>query len=346
MSPNRRKIAVGAAVAVVVAAAAWLLLSGDGAPEDVLSASGTVEATEAHLGFQAPGRIRELRAEEGDAVEAGDTLAELDRAGTRARREAAEAEVEAARAALRELETGARPQELEQARAAVRAAGERRDDARRDLERTRTLHEGGAASREALDKARTRLELATSELEQARERLSLLEDGPRPERIEAARARLRSARASLRSQDAALEDMVITAPFPGVVTVRHREPGESAPAGSAVFTLMDPADRWVRIYVREDRIGAVSLGQEAAITSDTYRDRDYGGRVSFIASEAEFTPRNVQTQEERVKLVYAVKVRITGDPARTLKPGMPADVEIRLEDGGDEGADAGGGDAE
>jgi len=336
MSSKRRRIALAAVAVAVAAGAAWYLLSGDGERADVLAASGTVEATEAHLGFQAAGRIREIRAEEGDSVGAGDTLAVLDRRELLARREAAEAEIEAARAALRELETGARPQELERARAAVRAAEQRREDARRDFERTRTLHEGGAASREALDKTETRLEVATAELEQAREELSLLEDGPRRERIEAQRARLRGSRASLRSVEATLENMVITAPYDGLITVRHREPGESTPPGAAVFTLMDPTDRWVRIYVREDRIGAVSPGQEARITSDTYRDRSYGGRVTFIASEAEFTPKNVQTQEERVKLVYAVKVRITGDPSRVLKPGMPADVELRLESGSEQ----------
>ncbi len=121
-------------------------------------------------------------------------------------------------------------------------------------------------------------------------------------------------------------------PFDGVVTVRHREPGETAPPGAPVLTLMNPDDRWVRIYVQEDRIGRLALGQPATITSDSYPDRTYEGRVTFIASEAEFTPKNVQTPEERVKLVYAVKVQVVGDPAFELKPGMPADV--RLDTGG------------
>jgi HlyD family secretion protein len=114
-----------------------------------------------------------------------------------------------------------------------------------------------------------------------------------------------------------------------MVTIRHREPGESVSPGLPVLTVMDPEDRWVRIYVREDRIGEVSLGQTATISSDTYSDRTYSGEVVFIASEAEFTPRNVQTTEERVKLVYAVKVRITGDPSHDLKAGIPADVVLQ-----------------
>ena len=96
-----------------------------------------------------------------------------------------------------------------------------------------------------------------------------------------------------------------------------------------MVTLLDPEDRWVRIYVREDEIGRVSIGMAADIVSDTYPDETYEGEVFFIGNEAEFTPRNVQTAEERTKLVYPVKVRITGDPDFHLKPGIPADVTLR-----------------
>jgi HlyD family secretion protein len=122
--------------------------------------------------------------------------------------------------------------------------------------------------------------------------------------------------------------MAMRAPFDGVVTVRHRQMGEIVQAGSAVLSVMNRLDRWVRIYVSEARIGAVHLGQKAGITSDTFPDRSYPGEVAYISSEAEFTPKNVETREERVKLVYAVKVRITGDPGFELKPGMPADVRL------------------
>jgi HlyD family secretion protein len=136
--------------------------------------------------------------------------------------------------------------------------------------------------------------------------------------------------ATVAAIDATLARMVVQAPFAGVVTVRHREPGEIVPSGSPVLTVLDPSDRWVRIYVPEPRLGAVALGARATITSDTYPDRSYEGRVQFIASEAEFTPKTVQTTEERVKLVYAVKVAVTADSAFELKPGMPADVRLEL----------------
>jgi len=125
--------------------------------------------------------------------------------------------------------------------------------------------------------------------------------------------------------------MVVRAPVDGVVTVRHFEPGEIVPAGSPVLTVLNRDDRWVRIFVPEQRIGALHLGSPAAITTDTYDDKTYPGAVTFIASAAEFTPKTVQTTEDRVRLVYAVKVQITGDETYDLKPGMPADVELDLQ---------------
>jgi HlyD family secretion protein len=323
-----RRRFVGIAVAVVLVAAAASVAIQLRRRPDILSASGTVEATEARLGFQVPGRILEIKPREGDRVRAGEAVAWLDRAELEARRAQARAQVAAARALLEELEAGARHEELAVAQEAARAAQERYRDAQRDFERIQRLFDGGAVAREALDKAQLALEIARSQDEQARQQLRLVEAGPRRERLEAQRAVVEQAEAALRQAEAALEHAVIVAPFDGVVTVRDREPGEVVGAGVPVLTLMDPQDRWVRIYIREDRIGAVRLGQRAAISTDTYPGRHYQGVVAFIASEAEFTPRNVQTPEERVKLVYAVKVRITGDPGQELKPGMPADVQL------------------
>jgi len=157
---------------------------------------------------------------------------------------------------------------------------------------------------------------------------AFLEAGPRRERIDAQRASLKQSEAALRAVDAALEQMVLYAPFDGLVTQRHREPGEAVSPGAVVLTLMNPSDRWVRIYVREDRIGAVRVGTGAEIRCDTFPAKSYAGDVRFIAPEAEFTPKNVQTTEERVRLVYAVEVQIRDDPDGDLKPGMPADVRL------------------
>jgi HlyD family secretion protein len=293
-----------------------------------IRASGTVEATDADLGFQLAGRIESILVREGDSVQSGQKMAFLDQEELLARRRSAEAQVEAARALLAEMESGFRVEEIEEGRAALRQAEERRDDALRDRDRTQRLFEGGSVSREMLDKAITAFRVADAAVDQARQRLRILEEGVRAERIRAQRAMVTQAEAAVAQIDAAIRNSVVAAPFPGIVTVRHREPGETVSPGLPVLTLMDPEDRWVRIYVREDRIGEVNLGQPAIVTSDTYPDRSYEGEVVFIANEAEFTPRNVQTTEERVKLVYAVKVRITGDQHHDLKPGIPADVVL------------------
>ena len=241
-----------------------------------LVASGTVEATEAQLGFQAPGRIEEITVHEGDMVKQGQVLARLDTRETEAR--------------------------LAQARAQVRAAQVRLSEAERDLRRSRELLGGGAIGQEAYDKAQTAQKVARSDDDQARAQVAALE--------------------------AVLANMQVRASFDGIVTIRHHEPGEIVPAGTPILTIMNPHDRWVRIYIAENRLGALQLRGKASIKTDTYPSKRYAGEVIYIASQAEFTPKNVQTAEERVKLVYAVKVRVTEDPNFELKPGMPADVQL------------------
>lgn len=293
-----------------------------------IEASGTVEATEADLGFQAPGRIDSIFVEEGARVEAGQRLARLEQRDAVARREAAAAQLTAQEARLAELERGYRPEEVAQARAALRAAEQRLSDATRDRARSRNLFAGGAISQQALDGAETAVALAEAERDRARDQLRLLESGPRVEQIAAQRAVVAAARAGLEQAEAAVGYGEIVAPFPGTVRRRLREPGEVVAAGLPVLTVSNPADRWVRIYIREDQVGRVALGARAEIRIDSYADRRFTGIVGFIAGEAEFTPRNVQTREDRVKLVYRVKVRVVDDAEEVLKPGLSADVVV------------------
>ena len=321
---------------VVVAALAftlWRLFGPDAEGLGALEASGTVEATEADLGFQIPGRLSSVGPREGDRVESGDTLARLEVVELSASLAAAEAQVDVARARLRELESGARPQELASARAGLTAAEEQEAQAAREAERARRLFDGGALSSQRLEQIETTLEAARALRTQAEQALRLAEEGPRRETLEAQRAAVAQARAVARQASARVDQAVLIAPAGGLVTVRHREPGEIVAPGAPVLTLMDPDDRWVRIYVREDRLGRVALGQEAQIRIDAFPDEVYPGRVFFVGSEAEFTPRNVQTPDERTQLVYPVKVRVEGDDRLELKPGLPADVRL-VEAGG------------
>jgi HlyD family secretion protein len=325
MSHHPPRFAVVLVVLAVAALATFLLLRGRGT-SGTLGASGTVEATDAALGFAVPGRLEAVTVQEGDTVAAKAVLAWLDRSETMGRRDQARAQVAAARSQWRELERGSRPEEISAARAAAKAAEDRLADAERDAERIRALRDRSVVSQQDLDKALTALAVARSARVQAAEQRKLVELGPRSERVTTARAQLAAAEAALQTLEASLAQMEVRAPFAGTVTVRHHEPGEILAAGSPVVTLLHRDERWVRIYVPETRVGAVRIGQLASITSDSFRDRRYAGEVIAIASEAEFTPKTVQTREERVKLVYAVKVRVTGDPSHDLKPGMPADV--------------------
>lgn len=325
----KRYVALGVALALVVTAALFLILRRKpGVP--TLEASGTVEATQSDLGFQSPGRIVAVTVREGDPVRQGELLARLDTAELVARKAAAESQLASASAVLSELEAGSRPEEIAQSRAAESAAAQKLDEAQRDLARAQKLYAGGAVSREALDQATTTERVASATLDQAREQLRQLIAGPRRQRIEAQQASVKTAKAQVEQVEALLQNAIVRAPYNGTVTIRHREDGEIVQAGMPVLTIMNPSDRWVRIYIPENRIGEVSIGQPARITSDSFKNREFAGRVIFISEEAEFTPRNVQTKEERVKLVYRVRVRIVDDPELLLKPGVPADVALVL----------------
>jgi membrane fusion protein YbhG len=324
----KKRVRIVALVLAVAAGAIWWMRRSQPDTGATLFASGTVEATDADLGFLLPGRVAVVVPVEGDRVTPGDELARLDTSELDASVRAALAQVAASEARLTEFTEGSRPQEVATAEAALRSASDRVAETGRDAERGRTLFEGGAISRQAMQRAETAHDLARAGEDQARERLALVQEGPRTETVAAQRSVVEQALAQLALAEARVGNAVITAPFDGLVTIRHREPGETVGAGTPVVTLLNTDDRWVRIYVPENAIGRVHIGLAAQIRSDTYPDRVYEGEVVFVGSEAEFTPRNVQTTEERTKLVYPVKIRITGDPDFELKPGVPADVTI------------------
>jgi HlyD family secretion protein len=290
--------------------------------------SGTVEATEAELGFQVSGRIEQVRAHEGDEVKPGDELASLERSELLADRGVATAQIASAQALLSEYVAGSRQEEIARAKAALAVAEDRQKSARQDLERLRGLAQQSVISRQAFDHQQTEADVAAGEVAKATEDLSLLQAGTRTERIAGQRAALAQATATLGRIDAQLGQTVIKAPFAGTVTIRHREPGEAIAPGGAVLTLQNLENRWVRIYVPGDEVGRLALGECASIGSDGFADRRYTGKVSYISRVAEFTPRNVQSTKDRVRLVYEVRVRIVGDDAIDLKPGLPGDVSF------------------
>jgi HlyD family secretion protein len=296
-----------------------------------------------------------LRKAEVQAAEA--VLAELE-AGSRPEEIAqAEAAAEQAKARLDEMLAGSRPEELAAADAVLRRAQAEAERARLDAERYDGLYKKGIVSAQQYDLARTSYETARArqrEAEeqyklvkegprkeqiaqaraawlQAQERFRLVKNGPRRETIAQARARLRQAREALAVAETRLSYATLVAPLSGVVLSKNVEPGEFVAAGTPVITVGDLENVWVRAYINETDLGRVKVGQRVRVTTDTYPGKHYEGRVSFIASQAEFTPKSVQTEKERVKLVYRIKVDIH-NPNMELKPGMPADAEILLEE--------------
>lgn len=276
-------------------------------------------------------------------------------AGAR-REEIEEAEARAARAQaqLDDVLAGARTQEIEQARAALRNAAATREWTERDFRRARELFAKDLIAMAEVDRARQAHEVAVAtetsareqlalreagprthevegaraEVRAARERAALLRRGPRPEAVTAAEAQVAEARAVLALARKRAAEMLLVSPLDGVVLRKNLEVGETANPGVAILTLMDPRDVWLRGYVPETDVGRLKIGQGAAIAVDAYPDRRFAGRITEIANEAEFTPKNVQTKKERVNLVFRIKIAID-NPDGTLKPGMPADAEIR-----------------
>jgi HlyD family secretion protein len=320
-------------VLVLAASGGGLMYTALKGPEDkdTIFVSGTVEATEAELGFQVAGKLERVLAQEGDEVRPGAELAALEQTELEAEREVARAQIASAQALLSEYVAGSRREEIARARASLAVAEQRQKSAKQDLERLRGLAQQSVISRQAFDHQQTEADVADGEVNQATEELRLLEAGTRVERITGQRATLAQANAALGRIDAQLSQTTIKAPFSGTVTIRHREPGEAVSAGAPVLTLQNLENRWVRIYVPGDEVGRLSLGQCASIASDGFAERRYGGRVSYISRIAEFTPRNVQSTKDRVRLVYEVRVRIVGDEAIDLKPGLPGDVTFRAD---------------
>ena len=265
----------------------------------------------------------------------------------------ARATVARARALLDDLLAGSRSQEVEDARAAARSAEATRDMKERDLKRVEELNRKELVAQQDVDRAREayqvavsversareklamivegprryQIEAARAELRAAEERLALVLAGPRREQVEAARGQLAQAQSALLMARSRLAETSVISPIQGTVLRKNLEIGETANPGVSILTLMNPREVWVRAYLSEEEIGRIKLGEAARVAVDAYPGRAFAGRISEIASEAEFTPKNVQTKKERVNLVFRIKVMLD-NPDRVLKPGMPADVEL------------------
>ena len=289
--------------------------------------SGNIEAHEAVLSFKVQGRITELPVEEGAWVEGGALLARLDDSDFRQQVSLDQANLRASEAQLALALAGARQQEIEQADQAVQEAEADLHQRKLDIDRAEALLRKDAGSQQARDLAETNLKRSEANLRLVRERYSQLVEGTRKEQIAIARADVARVREAFQLSRIRLGHTILRAPRGGVVLVRQAELGEVVAPGTPVVTLADLDHVWLRGYISETDLGRIRLGQEATLRTDTFPGKAYKGRLSFISSKAEFTPKSVETHRERVTLVYRVKMDVE-NPNHELKPGMPADASL------------------
>jgi len=230
---------------------------------------------------------------------------------------------------LAELKDGSRPEEIAQAEAALERAQAEGSRARIEYERQKRLYDREVISTREFDQAKTTFEAAEARTREAKEFLTLVLKGPRLEKIDQARANLEQAKQVLELAQTRLNYATLLSPLSGTILSENVQAGEFVSPGTPIVTVGELNRVYLRAYINETDLGRVKLGQQVKITSDTYPGKTYEGRISFIAPQAEFTPKNIQTQKERVKLVYRIKVEVP-NPALELKPGMPADGEIML----------------
>jgi membrane fusion protein YbhG len=332
---NQRHLVVALSLAIAACA--------PDAPDNALRVSGHVEATEVHVSSEVGGRLLELRVDEGDRVKSGDVLAKVDTRDTALQIQRARAERATAVAQLRLLEAGSRIEDVRQAEAQVDGAQAEAmaieadlKAAQLDLERLEALLKANAIAQKDRDDAKTRVDATRERLRSAgervraaRENVTRLKKGARPEEIEAARAQVAAADAQIALLDKALSDAQILAPVSGMVTQKLVDAGEIVMRGTPIVVVTDLDNAWANLFVPEPMVPRVKLGQPAKVVTDAGGE-GLSGKVTFVSPKAEFTPRNVQTAEERSKLVYRIKVTVD-NRAGILKPGMPVDAELVLQ---------------
>jgi membrane fusion protein YbhG len=308
-------------------------------------ATGYIEATEVRVAAEVGGRIVEVKVAEGDRVTAGDVIARLDTSDTDLAIRRAGADREQAQAQLALVRAGARPEDVRQASAQaqsaqsdVKAAQAELAAATADLERFENLLRANAGSVKQRDDAATRRDVAAARVRGAQERaraadeaVARLRAGARPQEVDAARARVSATDAQIASLQKNAADAVVKAPVGGIVTAKLLDAGEMAAPRAAVVVITDLDHAWANVYVDERLVPRLKIGQAATLITDA--GQRLTGTITFISPKAEFTPRNVQTADERSKLVYRVKVT-ADNTGGVLKPGMPIEAELQPAAGG------------
>jgi HlyD family secretion protein len=293
-----------------------------------IEASGTLEATEVKVSAKVPGQIESNRIQEGSQVQAGDTLVILDRSTLELQFKQAQAGFEVADAQYRLLVNGARSEDIRLAEEAFRQAEASFKNASDDYTRMKELLSSNTVTRKQYDDAESRYTIAKAQLSSSEQGVAKLRHFARPEDLATARARASQAKATADLIKKQLTDAVVVAPVPGTITHVPVEQGELIGMGSVVATISRLDKMNLMIYVAETELGKAKLGGMADVYIDTYPDKAFPAKIVYISPIAEFTPKNVQTKEDRTKLTFGVKLEIENKDG-VLKSGMPADAYVR-----------------
>ncbi len=296
---------------------------------NLIAASGNIEATNVIVSSKVNGEIEKILYDEGQFVNEGDTVMIIDNETIQLQLDQAEAAEEGAQAQLNLLRKGARKEDISQAEEAVKQAQVNYNLAKKDKERMDNLYQAHSISQNQYDNAKAKFEVTQAQLKSAKENLAKVKNFARPEEIQQAEANLNRQAAAAKLLKKSINDSYVQSPITGVIVDKFFEKGETVTQMSSLFKVSDLRMVDLVIYVSEEELGKVQLGQEADVSVDAFPAKTYTGKVTYISPEAEFTPKNIQTKDERTKLVFAVKIRID-NPKYELKPGMPADASVHI----------------
>lgn len=313
---------------LIASAASMLAVSCGGDPDRVV-VHGSIEVEETIVSFGVAGTVARVQVEDGSAIDSGQVLAVLDTFDLATEVALRQAELDAATASLSDLEGGYRVQEISQASAFLRQARATADQAAADLGRQETLFEQGAVSERDYQSALTAKQVAEAQASQALSALSLLSSGFTEGQLGAGAARVRQAAAALALARSRLGQASLESPLDGVVIEHYLDPGEYAGPATPAFDLADMDTVQLRAWIEEPLLGRVAVGTVASISSDSWPDTSFTGVVRWISSEAEFTPTQVQTEDERTTLVFEIRIDVPNPDGRLL-PGMPAQSVLEL----------------
>ncbi|MEN3978409.1 HlyD family efflux transporter periplasmic adaptor subunit [Acinetobacter sp. CWB-B33] len=318
-----------AVLLVVITAAVWYF-NKDQKSDQALTLFGNVDIRQVSLAFEQSGRIQQMNVQEGDHIQKGDVLAKLNTDALNIQLQQAEAQLKVQQQTVIEQDAGTRPEQIAQAEAQLASAKAQFDNAEKDLKRLQVLfHDtaGQAISKQELDYAQSNQATAAAAVKEKTANLALLKNGARSEDREAAKAQFDASKANLDLIRYQIQQSVLTAPVNAVVRARLQEAGDMTTAQKPVYTLALTNPKWVRVYANEKDLNAIQMGAEAQVIRDSQPNQPIDGKIGYISSVAEFTPKTVQTEDIRTTLVYEVRVHVN-DPQDALKMGQPVTVKI------------------